>query len=310
MKNIFLLFLIILLFPIFVLGAVKIDINTATLAQLDGLNGVGPVMAQRIIDARPFSSVDDLDRVNGIGPATLQKIKDQGLACVGCESSIISSTTTPVPSPTTSPVETLKIIYPDGVFINEIMPNPKGADETDEWVELYNSNNFEIDLSGWRIQDINGTPKTFTIPKNTKILANGFLVFKRPETKIMLNNNKDGLNLLTPDGKIVDSVTFTSAPLAQSYNKIGSSWTWSATLTPGAKNIIPATKTLPKAKNSVNSKATTVAAADLSQAINLNQDNTQNSNPWFLFFAVLIITIILSVIVLIIKLKFKNNVRT
>ena len=38
----------------------------------------------------------------------------------------------------------------------------------------------------------------------------------------MLNNDGDGLNLLTPDGKIEDSMTFTSAPLNQSYNKTNS----------------------------------------------------------------------------------------
>ena len=71
-------------FPGFIFAIEIIDINNANLQQLDKLTGVGPVIAQRIIDARPFSSVDDLDRVKGIGPATLNKIKAQGLACINC----------------------------------------------------------------------------------------------------------------------------------------------------------------------------------------------------------------------------------
>jgi len=63
----------------------QIDINTANLTELDRITGIGPVYAQRIIDARPFSSVGDLLRVNGIGNATLNKIKEQGLACVANE---------------------------------------------------------------------------------------------------------------------------------------------------------------------------------------------------------------------------------
>ena len=59
-----------------------IDINTASLEELDKIYGVGPTIAQRIIETRPFTSVDDLIRVKGIGEKTLQKIKEQGLACV------------------------------------------------------------------------------------------------------------------------------------------------------------------------------------------------------------------------------------
>jgi competence ComEA-like helix-hairpin-helix protein len=60
----------------------QININTASLSDLDKLSGIGPVYAQAIADARLFSSIDKLVDVKGIGPATLEKIKSQGLACV------------------------------------------------------------------------------------------------------------------------------------------------------------------------------------------------------------------------------------
>lgn len=58
-----------------------IDINTADAAALDELPGVGPAIAQRIIDHRerngPFTSVDDLEQVPGIGPATVDRLRDR-----------------------------------------------------------------------------------------------------------------------------------------------------------------------------------------------------------------------------------------
>jgi competence ComEA-like helix-hairpin-helix protein len=62
----------------------RIDINSATMAELSLRPGIGPALAQRVIDDRqangPFASVDDLNRVKGIGNATIEKIRPFAVA--------------------------------------------------------------------------------------------------------------------------------------------------------------------------------------------------------------------------------------
>lgn len=60
-----------------------ININTASLQELQEIVHIGPARAQELIDLRPFNSVDDLTRIKGIGKARLDDIKAQGRACVG-----------------------------------------------------------------------------------------------------------------------------------------------------------------------------------------------------------------------------------
>ncbi len=61
-------------------GRNKIDINTATVSELETLNGIGPVKAREIVEHRerhgPFQSIDQIKDVKGIGEATFTKIKD------------------------------------------------------------------------------------------------------------------------------------------------------------------------------------------------------------------------------------------
>jgi len=53
----------------------SIDLNAATLEELQSVKGIGRVTAERIIAARPFTSVEDLKRVKGIGDKKLEQFR-------------------------------------------------------------------------------------------------------------------------------------------------------------------------------------------------------------------------------------------
>lgn len=89
MKKFVLVFIFLIPFISAVCEVGQIDINVASLDELmeiKWLGGTG-VIAQRVIDDRPFNSLADLTRVSGLGGtgARLESIKQQELACVGSE---------------------------------------------------------------------------------------------------------------------------------------------------------------------------------------------------------------------------------
>ena len=65
------------------------DLNRATYTELLSIPGIGPTLAQRILEQRmlsgPISHWEELDQVRGIGPATLKKIRATPGVCLASE---------------------------------------------------------------------------------------------------------------------------------------------------------------------------------------------------------------------------------
>lgn len=137
----------------------------------------------------------------------------------------------PTPLPTVSPLP-----Y---IHINEFLPNTKGTDAEEEWIELWNEGNMSADISGWKIDDAVGGSQPYTTPHLTSISSGGYKVFTRPITAIALNNDADVVRLLTPGGQIYESVSYEKPPQGASSNRMSQGlFAWSWTPTPGRANVI------------------------------------------------------------------------
>jgi len=207
--------------------------------------------------------------------------------------------------------------FPLGVLINEILPSPEGPDSENEYIEIFNENNFEVDLSDWSLSDLEGTTKTFKFPKGTKIEAKKFIVFFRPRTKIVLNNSGDGLKFLRPDGKIADQVHYKNSPKGESFNRIGNDWMWSKNLTPGSENVFsePETQALKESENKTEDKERTPVSINKNELLGtlFSETSDKSSNKEipksfiFIFLAALGIAFFSAILILVFKRRFLSK---
>jgi DNA/RNA endonuclease YhcR with UshA esterase domain len=119
------------------------------------------------------------------------------------------------------------------IIINEILPNPEGSDDA-EWIELYNPNNQDINLDNWTINDITSS---FTINKIIK--THDYLLIKRNESKITLNNSNEELRLLDCQNNLINELSYSKSFEGQSYayDIINKEYFWTENVSPTQKNI-------------------------------------------------------------------------
>lgn len=124
-------------------------------------------------------------------------------------------------------------VYNTGIIISEILSNPAG-DDSGEFIEIYNSGESAIDLSGWRLRRQSG--QEYIFPVGTKIQQDGYLVFNRAATRFSLNNQGDKIELLTRDLQTVDLIKFGAGPSGKSYSLFEDGWQWTTIITSGQIN--------------------------------------------------------------------------
>ncbi|HRH33093.1 MAG TPA: lamin tail domain-containing protein [bacterium] len=109
------------------------------------------------------------------------------------------------------------------ININEIFPNPTGKDDGQEWVEIINSGNKNLDLKNWHLG--NKTKKGIALesivikPQALYTISGRFLP--------TLGNSEDTISLFNPLGTKIDTIIYGKAPENKSYSYVNGEWQWS-----------------------------------------------------------------------------------
>lgn len=85
------------------------------------------------------------------------------------------------------------------VYFSEILSNPEGEDAKGEWIELGNSGDLAVDLSGWSVVSASGKKALLS----GKIDPGALAVFSRSTTKLSLRNTDEYLSLYDRGGNVV-----------------------------------------------------------------------------------------------------------
>lgn len=147
-----------------------------------------------------------------------------------------TATLTPTPTPTPEPTANLPTQIPTGrdpdptpagvgttptpifyqnIYISEAMVNPSSGEN--EWIELFNNNDFSVALTNWFIDDVENagsSPKLFSLD----IQAKNYGVVDLSSS--MFNNTGDSVRILDFNKNLADSLEYTSSTQGKSYGRI------------------------------------------------------------------------------------------
>src|SRR3989338_9401426 len=150
-----------------------------------------------------------------------------------------ATTTQNLNQATTTPQFNQALTIIPEIFLSEFLPNPEGADNQNEFIEIFNAENYALDLAGFKLDDNEGGSRPYQILPKTIIQPNQYLAFYAKQTKIALNNDLDLVRLLAPTGDIIDQADYQEPQEAVSFVLDENfEWQQTDTPTPGEINIL------------------------------------------------------------------------
>jgi len=119
------------------------------------------------------------------------------------------------------------------VRINEVLGNPDGVDNDEEYVELVNAGGSSVDISGWSIGDIERTNRhvfptatAFVLRPGERVVVFSGVNASEPgriiasSGQLSLNNPREDVSLFNKEGELVDKITYRDAVSGVSFNRV------------------------------------------------------------------------------------------
>jgi len=190
--------------------------------------------------------------------------------------------------------------YPS-LILTELFPDPASpqTDNSDEFIEIYNPNDFPVSLKGWSLQDSTANTYWFS---SEQIAAGSYLAIYSKDSNISLNNDGDVVSLFNPSGQLVDQTSnYGNAKEGLSWGLTASGWGWTVSPTPSSPNSqlydkpleessSSAKSTGKKKAKSIGAKKSKIASSKSPKLASVgkqgesladqNSDDTKNKNLW------------------------------
>ena len=151
------------------------------------------------------------------------------------------------------------------LFINEFLPHPSSGND---WIEIYNPNDAEVSISGYKLNDSTSQIKEIT---ESTIGPKCFLVL---EVSNRLNNSGDSIYLYDKNGTQQDQQSYSTDPgvdTSWSRHPDGGSWQVSSALTKGGSN---------NSLNNCNQQSASITSQPVSIELNEFMPNPSDGNEW------------------------------
>lgn len=122
--------------------------------------------------------------------------------------------------------------------LTELLPNAVGADDGNEFIELYNPNDSDVDLVNYKLYTGNGYTHSYIFPEGSYIKSKQYAAFYNDDINFTLVNTTGSVRLQSVDGIFTDETPiYTNPDDGFAWALIGDVWQYTNQPTPGSVNL-------------------------------------------------------------------------